>query len=305
MKKLLRGGWVAAFGMAFVGTAMSQAASGAPQAADSGAGELEIGTGFDIASGKYGGSARVDELSVPLILRYKTGSLGYKLTVPFLRVAGPADAVPLDGGTVICTDSSGSGGGNSGPGSRNSGRGSLDDCDDDNGVPGSASGSQRSTRSGLGDVQLEITYELPEFREGGPTLELTGKIKLGTASASKGLGTGKNSYSLQADAAQPFGNFSVLGGIGYRVYEKITGAALKNTPFVALGGKWRFGDATSVKLVYDRRWPVEAGSVHAAELTATLEHELGRNWRLETYLLKGITNASADLGAGLVIARQF
>ena len=165
--------------------------------------------------------------------------------------------------------------------------------------------SQRSTRSGLGDVQLEIAYELPEFREGGPTLELIGKVKLGTASASKGLGTGKNSYSLQADAAQPFGNFSVLGGIGYRGYEKIAGAALKNTPFVALGGKWQFGDASSVKLVFDRRWPVEAGSVHAAELTATLEHEFGQAWRMEFYLLKGLTNASADLGAGLVVARRF
>ncbi len=284
------------------------------QASEPEAGTLEVGVGFDATSGKYGGTVRIDERSVPLVVRYKRGRMTYKLSIPFVRVTGPADVVRVDSGVVICDESrssgssSGSGSGNSGSGSGSggsgsSGRGSLDDCESS--VPGATTAATRTTRSGLGDVQIEVAYEVPEIREGGPTLEVISKIKLGTASTRKGLGTGTNAYSVQVDAAQPFGDNALLAGVGYRVYEKITGTMVKNTPFFSFGGKRQLSDTTSLKVVYERRQPVEVGTSHAAELTATLESQWRAGWRMEAYLFKGLSKASADVGAGFVVARQF
>lgn len=292
LRKLICTWW-----LVFVGTVASAQTVNNEKSTDSG--EMEVGTSFDYTSGSYGGNAKVEELGVPLILFYKTGRMSYKLSVPYLIVRGPNDVVPIDSGSIICNnDRSGRGGGsNSGPGSSSD---SLDDCDDDE-----TTEAERTTRSGLGDVQVEIAYDVPELTQDGPTLALTGKIKFGTANASKGLGTGKNSYSLQADVAKQFGSFTALTGVGYRVFQKIVGTPLKNTPFISLGGSWQISDSTGIKLIYDRRWPIEAGALPAAELTATLSRDLGKDWRMEAYLLNGLTDASADLAAGLVIARKF
>jgi hypothetical protein len=238
---------------------------------------------------------------VPLMLRYKSGNLAVKLIAPYLRVRGPADAVPIYPGAVICDDDSG--GSNSGSGSRNRGRGSLEDCESS--APGAPAAAQRTSRSGSGDLQLEVGYEFADLTSSGLSMELIGKLKLGTASTRKGLGTGKNAYSLQADFTQEFGPWAALGGAGCRVYERVAGATLRNTPYFSLGAMRSFGDAASVKLVYENRWPVESGAARASELTATLEAELSSSWRMEAYLLKGFSTASANLGTGLLIARRF
>ncbi len=294
-----------AIAMALVGAATAQTTPATPAESppvDSATGsEFEVGTGLELVSGKYGGSVRVDELSVPLILRQQRGRLGLKLIVPFVHLSGPSGAVPIGQGAVICDDRrSRSGGDKRGRGSGNSGRNDLDDCDDD-----PATAAQRSTRSGLGDVQIEIAYAVPEPAAAGPALELIGKLKLGTASARKGLGTGKHSGSLQADLSQGFGSFRVLGTLGYRVFQRVDGVALKNAPFGAVGGEWAFDGGATLKLVCDHRRPVEAGARAANEVTLSFERRIGGAWRLEAYVLKGLSDASADLGTGLVIARRF
>lgn len=292
-------------GLLLTHSAAAQVKSGPTTTEEASDGGLDVGWGLDAASGNYGGNVRIDERSMSLVLRYKTGRWGTKVSIPYLRVTGPADVVLVNRGTVACDDddskrSRGKRGGNH----RSLGKsGSLDDCDSS--AVGATAAAERITRKGLGDVQLEISYELPELRDGGPVLELVSKIKLGTASTRKGLGTGKNSYALQVDAAQPLGAWEALGGVGYRAYQKIPGITLKNAPFFALGVKRELSDATSAKVVYEHRRPVEVGTPHAAELTATVESVWRKDWRVEAYVFKGLTNASADAGAGLVVMRRF
>jgi hypothetical protein len=292
------------------GASLLFVAAASAQASDQDGATFDVGIGLDAASGNYGGTVRVDERSVALVMRYKRNGLTYKASVPYLRVVGPIDVVRIDGGAVICDDSRGGrrgrgrGGSGSGSGSDDSSsdRGSLDDCASS---PATTTATERVGRSGLGDVQLELGWELPEWRAGGPSVELISKIKLGTASTRKGLGTGKNTYSVQADVAQAFGDNALLAGVGFRVYEKIAGINVKNTPFFSFGGKRQFGESSSLKVVIERRQPVEVGTTHAAELIATFEGQWRAAWRMEAYVFKGLTSASADVGAGLVLARSF
>ena len=120
----------------------------------------------------------MDEWSAPLIGRYRTEDFVFRLTIPYVRVTAPSDTVLVEPGT-ICTDTGG---------------GSGTDCQIAAGSNSTA--RARATQSGLGDVVAQVTYEVPEFSKGGPLIDLTGKIKFGTADEAKGLGTGKNTYTL-------------------------------------------------------------------------------------------------------------
>src|SRR3546814_6362082 len=49
-------------------------------------------------------------------------------------------------------------------------------------------------------------------------LDLTGKVKFGTADEDEGLGTGQEDYSGLLDAYQQFGEWTVFGGVGYTTF---------------------------------------------------------------------------------------
>ncbi|MFO7650989.1 MAG: hypothetical protein R6X13_06605, partial [bacterium] len=52
---------------------------------------------------------------------------------------------------------------------------------------------------------------------GNLALDLTGKVKFGTADFDQGLGTGEQDYSLQAGLFRFFDRFTAIGTAGYTV----------------------------------------------------------------------------------------
>ena len=290
------------WGLFFAGGTLAQDQPGERPVATP-AGAFSVSTGFDYTTGKYGGDAAVDEIDVPLTLRYSTENFIYKLTVPYLRVTAPTNVTRIDRGVVICDNRRGSGNGGGGSGSGGSGGGVDDTC------PAASftatTSAERTTQSGLGDVLAVITYEVPEIKPSGLLIDVTGKVKFGAADESKGLGTGKNAYTLQTDLSQPLGDFTLLGGVGYKWRQKPAGTTLRNSAFASLGGAYKFSGDTSVELLFDYRQPVADGATHGAELTTTIYHRISKDWRVSAYLLKGLTDASADWGAGILVTRHF
>jgi hypothetical protein len=131
-------------------------------------------------------------------------------------------------------------------------------------------------------------------------------VKLGTADETKGLGTGQNDYSLQADLYKPLGgNLSLFGSLGHRWYGDPPGIDLKNVFYWALGGAYRFSAATSAGLAYDFRPAITAGGGEISELTAFLSRRLSREWKLQPYVVLGFGRASPDWGAGAQIAYSY
>jgi hypothetical protein len=68
---------------------------------------------------------------------------------------------------------------------------------------------------------------------------------------------------------------------------------------------YRFSDRTSGGLFLDYRESAVAGAVAIRELTASVSRQLNVPWRLQAYLVHGVSDASADYGAGLSIRRNF
>ncbi len=231
--------------------------------------EWTVSSGFDYTTGKYGQSSSTDILSIPVIGRFDTGRWTFKATFPWTRISGPADVVP-DLGLI------------------RHGR----------------ARATTQTESGVGDLVTAATFNAVNQSD-SVSLDLTGKIKFGTASRSKGLGTGENDYSLQADVYQQVDALTPFVTLGYRFLGDPPGINLNNIWFASIGASYRLTPPTSVGAVLDWQQKSSDGVDDVAELTAFLTQKLNQPWKLQVYVLTGFTNASADFGLGGLVSYSF
>jgi hypothetical protein len=245
-------------------------AAAAPCAAFAADGLLTINAGVDYTSGNYGQSETTNVLALSLGAKYEIGRWTYKASLPWLRISGPSNVVGVGSDSVV--------------------------------LPGFA-GERRSV-SGMGDVVAAASYNL--LGSGAPLiLDVGGKIKFGTADEGRGLGTGKNDYSLQADVFKPLGDLTPFATLGYRWYGDPAGIDLRNAFYASLGAAYRESALTTVGVAYDFRQSIVAGGAQVRELTGFLSHRLDREWKVQLYLLKGFADASPDAGAGAVLGYSF
>lgn len=228
--------------------------------------KFSLETGMDYSTGKYGGTQSTDMVYVPVTGKYQGDSWTLKLTVPYLRITGPSNVVNGVGQT------------------------------------GTAASNTRSTRSGLGDVIAAASHNVYNGGSSGLFVNLTGKVKFGTASYSKGLGTGENDYMLQSDLYQVNGDFTAFGNIGYRVNGSPAAYTLNNVVYGLLGGSYKFSQETSggAMLNLSQKTSV-AGSSHA-EALFFVSHKIDKDWKVQGYALKGLTNSVPDSGAGVTFS---
>jgi hypothetical protein len=131
------------------------------------------------------------------------------------------------------------------------------------------------------------------------------KVKLGTADDAKGLGTGKNDYSLQADFFKTVDTNTLFASLGHRWYGDPPGVNLKNVFYASIGVSQRFSSQSSGGVVYDYRPAITSGGGEISELTAFLSERLSREWKVQPYALVGFGRASPDFGIGFQIAYSY
>ena len=233
-------------------------------------GRFSLETGMDYNTGKYGGTQSTEIRYVPVTGKYQGKSWTLKLTVPYLQITGPDNVI-----TGV-------------------------------GVTGTATGT-RSTRSGLGDMIVAATNNVYYGGPAGLIVNLTGKVKLGTASSNGGygLGTGKNDYSFQSDLFQVTEDFTTFGSLGYKFLGSPAGYTLNNIFYGSLGGSYKFTQETSGGLMFNLGQKTSAtGSPHQ-EAILFVSQKLSKDWKAQGYVLQGFTNAVPDFGAGATVAYLF
>src|SRR5215471_3670351 len=136
----------------------------------------QAGTGLDYSIGKYGAATDTTVLSVPAELHVQVDKLRLDLSVPYVSIRGPGTVVD---GIVI---------GGSGP---------------------------ITTRSGVGAVTTGASWLLHEDSNSFPAVEVSGLVKLPTASTD--IGTGKFDYTLSANVYHSFSpSVMLFGTVGYQ-----------------------------------------------------------------------------------------
>ncbi len=233
-------------------------------------GNFTLITGFDYSSGKYGGTDSTDILYIPFTGKYETGPWTLKLTVPYIQITGPGNVVR------------------------------------DVGAFRSSSSTTRTTESGLGDVVAQATYNVYTSGYVNPFMvDLTGKIKFGTADETKGLGTGQDDYAAQVDLYKTIDKFTAFGTVGYKVFGQPTGIVLNNVWYGSFGGSYKLSDVNSAGLIMDLRQKATDTGYRQEEMTAFVSHKIDKSWKTQAYLVKGFTSGSPDWGAGAMVMYAF
>jgi len=233
-------------------------------------GGFSLTTGVDYSTGKYGGASATDILYVPLTGAYEMDKWLFKLTVPYIMVTGPGNVV------------------------RGVGR-----------IKTKAAGPSK-TESGLGDVVAGVTRNLIDLAGSGTLVDLTGKIKFGTADAGKALGTGENDYAAQVDLTQRVtAALSAFGTVGYKIVGSPSGAQLGNVFYGEAGATLKISDATRLGAIFHASEAVSPASGAERDITGYLSQQLSERWKLQIYGDHGFANGSPDWGGGAMATFKF
>jgi hypothetical protein len=226
--------------------------------------------GVEYSTGQYGGTEDIEDLYVPITGVLNTGKWGFRATVPYLEVKAPE-------GTEF------------GPGGEP--------------LPGTG---EIITQSGLGDIYLGLTYfDLYASADRRFLVDITGKVKLGTADEEKGLGTGETDYSIQLDGYRFFDGFSLFGTVGYKVRGQPSYAKLDDVWFLSLGGSLPIATRTRLGMSVNVGPSVYSDNEDLGDVSLYLSHWSQGSWRYSAYLSGGFSDSSPDMVAGFSVGYHF
>jgi len=237
----------------------------APALADDG---LTASTGVDYSKGDYGTGVDTEILIVPFSLRYKSGDLRFSATIPWLRIDG-SSAIVGDGSGGVVIDPN----------------------------------APRTVRSGFGDVNLGVAYTIPEERLGFG-LELNGRVKLPTARASRGLGTGKTDFAVGAEVSKSIGAVTPFVSVGYRMPGDPAGVDLHNAWNGSAGASLALGKSVLIAS-YDYRESTSSFSRDSEELFGAFSTPVASRLNFTLYGSAGLSKGAPDFGVGSMIGVKF
>lgn len=276
--------------------------------ADAQAGNFTLGIGADYASGKYGEPNKTEDLYVPVSLSYKTGRWRTRLVVPYIQIKGNGEVIGGPGDRLVDDhrqSNSGSGSsGSGGSGSSGSG-GGQDDSQEQAEDANPATATATSRESGLGDVIGSLTYSVYVDETDGLYVDVTARIKFGTADETKGLGSGENDYGLHLDIDKDIGKATLSLGLGYTFIGDPPGFSYRNVVSASTGASYRITDAVSVSTTVSFRQSVRAGAPDQLDVSPGVGLKLGENQKVNAYLLFGLADGSPDFGGGVSYTYSF
>jgi hypothetical protein len=270
--------WLIVGGLLLVGAPAAHAAT-------SGSDQFSVSAGADYSSGKYGTDTTTDIWSVPVTAAYQTDRWTFKLVVPYINISGAGNVIPGVGKVK-----------NGNPKSRGHGNGGN--------VPVPSTGTSGSA-SGLGDITASAGYELFGSADRTFGLDLTGKVKFGTADADKGLGTGQNDYGVALDTYKVSGAWTAFGGVGWMKYGSSQYIQLKNGFNANIGADYKLSSTDSIGAYYYYRERIADTGAPQSEITGYWNHKFNDSLRVQAYALAGFANGSPDYGVGASLKYSF
>ncbi|MEQ1663549.1 MAG: hypothetical protein ABL877_12725 [Thiobacillus sp.] len=228
---------------------------------------LSLSMGLDYSSGQYGSATSTHTWALPLSLKYRTDDWSVRLSSAWLRIEGDGNVTP-------------------------------------DGDPLNSTGNNAITE-GAGDMVGSFTYHLVDERAAWAGFDVTGKIKFGTASTEKFLGTGQNDYTIQAEAFKPLGNWMPFLSLGYKWKGDPDTIEYRNVWLVSLGTDYRVSPTISVGGSHDWQQAVTATGSAVSETLLYLNVRLNAANRLNLYAVGGFSDASPDWGSGFTLSHRF
>ena len=239
---------------------------------------FSAGVSYDTTQGYYGGKDLIKTRSTTAIIDYERGDFLWSVSIPYLDQYGPTGLLLVRGKPL-----------------RRGGRVVF--------LPRAKTISSSTT--GLGDINASATFFYDDPTEGAPLLDVKINAKLATADEARGLGTGKNDYSIQGDVSQSFGAVIVSGTFGYTLVGKISAVDLRDYVFAGFDVSGKIGKDARIGLAYNYVQSSVRGGGDSQDLSLSLAYDISKSLKLQAYLMKGLNDGSPDRGAGLNLRLAF
>ncbi len=160
--------------------------------------------------------------------------------------------------------------------------------------------------AGMGDVSSSLQYAILKEQDAPLSLSAKGGIKIATADIAKGLGTGKNDYSLELKAGKSLGEFTGNASIGYAVLgspgniqieELSKSIYFNNIFFGSLSGNYHFSEQLETTAKLDMGQAAETGGYQQRDLSLSMEYRLLKNSSLRFQVMKSFIADLKIMGA--------
>ncbi len=234
------------------------------------AGQWLVSTGMDVSTGGYGLAQDTRIQAEYVQVRYEQKDWLLKLDMPYLHITGPSNARFVSDGTLVVSG---------------------------------ASGGKRHIE-GWGDTSLSATKTILSSPKASWGIDLTGKLKIPTADHQAGLGTGERDYTLQLDAYQRKGSFSYFSSLGYRWMGQPTDVAYRDILLMSAGIAYQTHSKLTLGLAIDYRQSPTPYMQDPTEWMLFASKQLTPQWKIQSYLYRGINEASPDIGGGIMLSRR-
>jgi hypothetical protein len=135
---------------------------------------------------------------------------------------------------------------------------------------------------------------------------LRAHVKTPTASADRGLGTGRFDEGVGVEVSQGLGHGTLLmADGGYTVIGDPAGIALDDTWWYDVGvGQDLAGGAVNVSVFYEEYRALVSGLEGARDVLAALTVR-GRGWQVQVAALAGLSDGAPDHGVTFGASRRF
>ena len=229
-------------------------------------------TGVDFSTGDYGDTEATEIVVVPASLRVRAADwLSLGLALAWVRLDGPDVVLGPDNEPLP-------------------------------GVP-----TARQTRQGLSDLGASATVSLPLGDDSSWSVDLTGRIKLPTASKARGLSTGKTDFSGSVDVTYIVGQWAPFIELGLRVPGDPAAIDLRNSPSASVGfahvlGSGGKGGAVIASYDWQRAFSPFAEDSHS--LFAAYSRPVAKRFDLTGYGSIGLSEGAAGIEVGVLVTAK-
>jgi hypothetical protein len=250
--------------------------------------QWQIGSTPSFSSGTYGTGTRTEVFYTPFAARRLFADGDITLVVPFMCVWGNGSVTVLSGLPVR--------------------QQRLAAIGTTGGRAARRPDAQATVRNcGLGDIVVRGRYYLVDERGWAPTIAVRGHVKAPTASADRGLGTGRPDEGIGVEVSR-----SIAGGLtamvdgGYTLIGKPSAAPFNNTWWYDVGlGQDLANGAVTLSALFGEYRAIVAGLEPGRDLLAAVSVKGASGWRIDVAAQFGLSDGAPDRGITVGASRRF
>lgn len=265
----------------------------------------QIGFTPSYSSGNFGTNTTSTFFYAPISIRRLFRDGDVTLVIPFVTATTDGQATIVGGNPTPVQSNSD----NSGPGNNNTSTGCTNQGKGNNNCPSVLTGQvagNKTTNAGLGDIMLRGRYYIVEEKGWAPLIAITGRLKLPTADASRGLGTGKMDEGVGAEVSKLLGDnwITFLDG-GFNIIGRPAGLNLRNQWWYDVGGGYYLTKDLLGSVYFEEYRSLVSGVQNIRDVFFGMNYKASSEWRFNGGVAVGLSNGAPDYVVSIGTSYRF